>query len=180
MSLVKKLISFFILCCIFILVESQQACRNVTTPHYKTDCYPYKDDSYSCCFANLTLPNNSTNTTCFPMDKRFEFAGQFLTQYDLGNGTYVNATVSCSTDPQKTCSTDSPHRLADCRFDGSHSTSCCMITDGTGHGNCILSKNFKFGNDTNYTIFNTTIQCSGSYFYLSKLLLIVFVLILAN
>ncbi len=181
MSQVMKLMLFLMYCCIFISVNSQQACKNVTNPSYKIDCHPYYDDSYSCCFANLTLSNNTYSSTCFPIDKRFEFAGQFLTQYDLGNGTYVKATVSCSTDPQKTCSSDNPHRLADCRFDGSRSTSCCMISGGESHGNCILSKKYKFGNETSYTIFNTTIQCSGNYFYLSKLFLLgIGLILLAN
>ncbi len=159
-------------------VKSQSACKNVSHPHAGSDCYNRNDEKYSCCFATLDFANHTSTTTCFPIEKNFEFVGSFLTKYDLGNQTYANATVSCKSDPQKTCGTDRPHELGDCRYNGSNSTSCCMIVDNTGHGNCILSK-YKFWVETNYSIFNNTIQCSGMYLTFSKLLTFVLFLILS-
>jgi hypothetical protein len=124
-----------------------------------------------------TTDTAPTMNKCVPIKKKFQFTGSFTTQYELENKQYTTAKISCSSDPQKTCSNGSPHELDDCMYGGSQKTSCCMITDSTGHGNCILSPE-KFGELVIYTLFNTTTVCSSVYIDNHSLIPYIFIILI--
>jgi hypothetical protein len=148
-------------------------------PHSPSDCYHSNDNSTSCCYFFINISDDENKTFCDSVVAAYDFVPFFVKQYPI-NGTYINATIKCKSNAEKTCAQAHPHDLYDCRYQGSMGHSCCMFTDNTGATNCILANNL-FVDNVNISMWNNTAQCSGihlnlelkKYIFLLTLLLFI-------
>lgn len=146
-------------------------CLNVTHPHSGQDCYDMTGQDFTCCHLTVFNNNHTNSTQCIVIDRMWDFVPFFATEYEVSPGVYVNASATCQSTAEVTCSMDHPLLLRDCRYHGSSANSCCKITNKHGDTDCILSHEKFHPTDPsdhsyhtyNYTLWGNTIECTSSY-----------------
>ena len=133
----KKIIKFLFLTSLIENIKS--SCPTTIAPTESSECTEYNTDDIACCFVEYTSFNKCETIS---ISKKYRFTLGFLTIFDDSNS------FSCGVDP-KTCGTNHPKELFQCREHSSISESCCMF-DIDGETNCILADS-KFGSESEHT-----------------------------
>ena len=133
----KKILKFLFIT--ILISKIQSSCPTTITPIESEECTEYSTDDIACCYVEY-----SSTTKCeeISISKQYRFTLGFLTVFDEASS------FSCGVEP-KTCGTNHPKELFQCREHSSTSESCCMF-DLDGETNCILADT-KFGSESEHT-----------------------------
>jgi hypothetical protein len=157
--------------------DANGTCKHMSHPHSPDDCYNIHEKHLACCHVYIEFNNHTNKTFCTPIEETYSFAPFHFTEFPINN-TYYNASITCSSHAEKTCSQAHPHDLYDCRYAGDSHTSCCYLEDRHNNTNCILNghKSSDHSSELNFKIWGNQIECSG--FYLQNK--IIFLIVLLN
>jgi hypothetical protein len=115
------------------------------------------DINKTCCF----IEKDENSIKCEAFDKYILFSKEFI--YDE-----TNINITCNKKYQKkTCGTNNPKKLFQCREHSSNSYTCCMI-DIDGNTNCILADdkieaNYTFEDNVDIKEQNVKLYCKENY-----------------
>ena len=143
---------FQLLILVYLFPKNKLECPTSSTPSSSEECTEYNTDDTTCCYVEY-----SSETKCEELEVpvSYRFIIGFLSPFDSA------VSFSCGVDP-KTCGTDNPKELFQCREHSSTSESCCKINID-GDTNCILADT-KFETETTSTYLDAEIVCFASFF----------------
>ena len=133
----KKILKLIFLTSLISSIKT--ACPTTITPTESTECTEFSTDDIACCFVEYSSTKKCEEIS---ISKKYRFTLGFLTLFD------DSTSFSCGVDA-KTCGTNHPKELFQCREHSSTSESCCMF-DIDGETNCILADT-KFGSESEHT-----------------------------
>ena len=147
---------FIILIFLFLLPKYNNQCPTSSTPSSSEECTEQSTDDTACCYVEY-----SSGTICEELEitKSYRFILGFLSPSPF-DSKENGVSFSCGVEP-KTCGTDNPKELFQCREHSSTSESCCKININ-GDTNCILADT-KFETETTNTILGAEIVCIANF-----------------
>ena len=156
----------------YIINANGQTCSDApSSPTQAEDCTVFHSSEIACCFAEIEVDEVNKVKKCVGVNKDYRFALNHLRGINIAGYTNVNANFTCG-QKDRLCGTNSPSYFLQCREHSSDAKSCCMLTDGNGDTNCILTQD-KYEEETSFTLFETNDILCGSLFVEVKIMIIV-------